>query len=259
MALSYGIHTLELNAEGYVSILRYLKVGSNRAVVRLGMERDPNAQQSQQNSGTGATAQDTSETSNHVISEVSLVTADSSGSTDSGESTATDANSGTTGTTDASGGETAGTGSTANDAGTSTDTAGTGTGQTTGDNTNTGQGDNTGDTQQQNGPQQNNGQQDTGGQQQGQTADTGGQNNGQTAPQIVYKIYVDEPAGALMFLDGNYIGYIPGSFDKVSGIHTVTLQRPGYNTMSYNIELDETPADRTFRFPELEPEDGGEH
>ncbi|MBQ6734050.1 MAG: PEGA domain-containing protein, partial [Lachnospiraceae bacterium] len=78
----------------------------------------------------------------------------------------------------------------------------------------------------------------------------------QQQPQIVNKIYVDEPAGALMFLDGNYIGYIPGSFDKVSGIHTVTLQQPGYNTISYNIELDDTASDRTFRFPALVPQEG---
>ncbi|MBQ6733691.1 MAG: hypothetical protein IJR00_02160, partial [Lachnospiraceae bacterium] len=122
MALTYGIHTVELNASGYVTMLRYLKVGSERAVVRLGMERDTSAQTDTGDSGTGATAgaSATDTVPGNVVSEVSLVSTDSSatdttdssgtGATDNGQTDGTGATDTTGATTD-----TSGTGATARD------------------------------------------------------------------------------------------------------------------------------------------------
>ncbi|MBR0164204.1 MAG: PEGA domain-containing protein, partial [Lachnospiraceae bacterium] len=69
-----------------------------------------------------------------------------------------------------------------------------------------------------------------------------------------HNVYVDTPAGARLYVDGNYVGFVPASFEKVRGIHTITLAREGYKTISYNIELDAAPTDKTFRFGDLIPQ-----
>ena len=66
-----------------------------------------------------------------------------------------------------------------------------------------------------------------------------------------YKVYVDAPTDAELYLDGNYIGIVPSSFTKVSGTHTVTLRRSGYTTRSYSISIDSSKCDRTYSFPDL--------
>ena len=68
------------------------------------------------------------------------------------------------------------------------------------------------------------------------------------------RIYVDAPSGAAFYLDGNFIGFVPVSFDKEGGVHTVTLSQEGRRTISYNIELDNDKSDKTFNFPAMEPE-----
>lgn len=62
------------------------------------------------------------------------------------------------------------------------------------------------------------------------------------------------PSGAVLYVDGNYIGYIPVSFERVPGIHTVTLQQEGRRTISYNIDIGEGSGDKTFTFAPLDLE-----
>ena len=71
-----------------------------------------------------------------------------------------------------------------------------------------------------------------------------------------YKVYVDAPKGASLYVDNNYIGEVPTSFDKVSGRHTITLTRSGYESKSYTIKVDTTLHDKTYSFPELEKAKG---
>ncbi|WP_026507419.1 PEGA domain-containing protein [Butyrivibrio sp. MC2013] len=70
-----------------------------------------------------------------------------------------------------------------------------------------------------------------------------------------YNVYVDGPDGAELFLDGAYIGVIPTSFTKVTGNHTVTIRKRGYRTRSFSISLSPELTDKTYRFPDLEPEE----
>ncbi len=66
-----------------------------------------------------------------------------------------------------------------------------------------------------------------------------------------YKVYIDKPEGAEVYLDGNYIGIAPVSFKKEAGSHTITLRKTGYETRSYTINVDKEKKDSTFTFGDL--------
>lgn len=66
-----------------------------------------------------------------------------------------------------------------------------------------------------------------------------------------YKVYVDKPEGAEVYLNDNYIGMVPVSFKKETGTHTITLRKAGYETRSYTIFVDQEEKDSTFTFADL--------
>jgi hypothetical protein len=53
-------------------------------------------------------------------------------------------------------------------------------------------------------------------------------------------------------VDGEEVGEVPCSFDKVKGSHTITFTRDGYATKSYSIYVDGNKKDKLYEFPELE-------
>lgn len=65
------------------------------------------------------------------------------------------------------------------------------------------------------------------------------------------KIYVEKPKGVEVYLDGNYMGIAPVSFKKVTGSHTLTLRKAGYQTRSYTIYLYNDGEDITYSFADL--------
>lgn len=66
-----------------------------------------------------------------------------------------------------------------------------------------------------------------------------------------YKVYIDAPQGAEVYLDGNYVGISPTSFKKTAGAHVITLRKGGYETRSYTIQVDEEDKDISFSFADL--------
>lgn len=66
-----------------------------------------------------------------------------------------------------------------------------------------------------------------------------------------FKVHIDAPEKAEVYLDGNYVGIVPCSFKKTSGAHVVTLRRSGYTTRSYTIQVDDEEKDISFSFAEL--------
>ncbi len=68
-----------------------------------------------------------------------------------------------------------------------------------------------------------------------------------------YKVFVDAPAFAEVYLDGNYVGIAPTSFAKSEGSHIITLRRSGCETRSYTVSVDNEYKDVTFSFAELVP------
>ncbi len=66
-----------------------------------------------------------------------------------------------------------------------------------------------------------------------------------------YKVYVDAPEGAEVYLDGNYVGISPCSFKKTAGAHVITLRKTGYETRSYTVQLDDEEKDLSYSFADL--------
>ena len=66
-----------------------------------------------------------------------------------------------------------------------------------------------------------------------------------------YKVSVTAPKGAVLYVNSEYIGTVPCSFDKSSGKKTITLSQNGYNTVSYTISIANTAGDLTYAFPEM--------
>ena len=65
------------------------------------------------------------------------------------------------------------------------------------------------------------------------------------------KIYVEQPTGTEVYLDGNYIGIAPAGTAKVTGSHVITLSRQGCQTKSYTVNIANDGKDVTFSFSAL--------
>ncbi|MBE5884674.1 MAG: PEGA domain-containing protein [Lachnospiraceae bacterium] len=66
-----------------------------------------------------------------------------------------------------------------------------------------------------------------------------------------YKVYVDAPEGAEVYLDGNYVGISPCSFKKNAGSHVITLRQTGCETRSYTVQIDGEDKDISYSFADL--------
>ena len=65
------------------------------------------------------------------------------------------------------------------------------------------------------------------------------------------KILIEQPAGAMVYIDGAYVGVAPVSTQKVTGAHVITLSREGYQTKSYTVNISSEGGDVTFSFSAL--------
>ena len=68
-----------------------------------------------------------------------------------------------------------------------------------------------------------------------------------------YKVTIESPVGAEIYVDGNYVGIVPASFTKVAGNHEVTVRKSGYLTRSYTIDVDKEEKDVSYSFSDLTP------
>ena len=66
-----------------------------------------------------------------------------------------------------------------------------------------------------------------------------------------HKLYVQNPTGASIYIDGEFQGVSPGNFPKRIGTHVITFIRDGYQTMSYTIEVADDGRDSYYTFPDL--------
>lgn len=70
-----------------------------------------------------------------------------------------------------------------------------------------------------------------------------------------YKVIIEAPIGAEVYVDGNYVGIIPTSFSKKSGTHEVTIRKSGYKTRSYTLNVDDENKDVNYSFSDLTKEE----
>lgn len=66
-----------------------------------------------------------------------------------------------------------------------------------------------------------------------------------------YKVYIDAPESAEVYVDGTYVGISPCSFKKISGSHVITLRKTGCETRSYTVQVDEEEKDISYSFADL--------
>ncbi len=66
-----------------------------------------------------------------------------------------------------------------------------------------------------------------------------------------FKVTVEAPTGAEVYVDGNYVGISPVSFKKVAGTHTITLRQTGYVSRNYTIQIDSEAKDASYSFPAM--------
>jgi len=64
-------------------------------------------------------------------------------------------------------------------------------------------------------------------------------------------ITIKGPAGAGVYLDGDYVGLAPVTFPKVVGPHTITLYKTGYLIKSYTITATDNGENDEHTFPAL--------
>lgn len=69
-----------------------------------------------------------------------------------------------------------------------------------------------------------------------------------------YKINIDTPTGAEAYFDSEYIGTVPVSIPKQSGIHTIIFKKEGYKTKAYTIEISAEAQDEYFSFIAMQTE-----
>lgn len=94
----------------------------------------------------------------------------------------------------------------------------------------------------------------SGNQTSGNTSTTSGNSTaGNTISTTGYKVEINAPQGAEVYVDGNYVGIIPTSFKKEKGNYQITLRKNGYESQTYKIEVGEENKDRPFSFSELIP------
>ena len=68
---------------------------------------------------------------------------------------------------------------------------------------------------------------------------------------VEHKITVSAPDGASVYINGMYRGVAPCSFTKCVGKVTITLQKDGYETKSYSMEIIDDSQDTALSFPDL--------
>mgnify|MGYP002761680053 FL=1 len=68
-----------------------------------------------------------------------------------------------------------------------------------------------------------------------------------------YRVHIDAPENAEVYLDGSYVGISPCSFRKTSGSHVITLRKSGYETRSYTVQVDDEQKDVSYSFVDLIP------
>ncbi len=64
-------------------------------------------------------------------------------------------------------------------------------------------------------------------------------------------IYIQNPLGASVYLNGEFMCTSPGSFPKLIGTHVLTFIKEGYQTMSYTVEVGDDGLDAFFNMPDL--------
>lgn len=68
-------------------------------------------------------------------------------------------------------------------------------------------------------------------------------------------VTIEKPIGAYCYVDGNYMGNVPVTFDKTAGSHVITFSMKGCLAKSYTIQCQDNGQDDTYSFDALDSYD----
>lgn len=86
----------------------------------------------------------------------------------------------------------------------------------------------------------------------GSTEDSSGYiTDGDNIIDTKHKIYIQRPTGVSVYLDGDFMGISPVSFEKVMGSHVITLIKEGCETQSHIIDVINDKKDAYYKFDNL--------
>jgi hypothetical protein len=177
VTLEYGLHRMQVYADGYETVSQYIKVAEPSANISVELEKSEEETSSSDTSSNSNTASNTDNTSSTNTLSGSVSTDTSSGSVNNEESSTQESSSTEESSSD--------------------------------------------------------------------VAEASGK----------YKVYIDAPTGVEAYLDGNYIGITPVSFNKTAGSYVVSLRKTGYQTRSYTLQIDSEEKDLNYTFTDLLPLD----
>lgn len=232
--LSYGIHQMIAVADGYQTISKYIKVSMEYSSLDITLE--PKNSNDDENSDSGTISENSvsdNSVSGNSVSENSVSENSISGNSVSNNSSS-NMNGAQNSTTGMNGNET-----NTNSQNDNANNQNASTQNNNGENTNNGNGNN------------GNGNNGNSGGNNGGSQDSG--NNQVISNNGEYKVFIDAPVGAEVYVDGSYVGIAPVSFAKRQGSFEVTLRRTGYFTRSYTITVDDSNKDINYSFSELLP------
>lgn len=187
---TYGLHQIMAKAEGYDTVIQYLRVNGNSANVSITLEEEKERTISENSTTTGTT----SSTENNNTNTENQNTGNNNQNSNSSNKETTNANSSNSGSSNSSSSQSNSSDNTVSGSSTSGDLVSTG-----------------------------------------------------------YKVTIESPTGAEVYVDGNYVGIVPISFAKKSGSHEVTVRKSGYMTRTYTIDVDNEAKDISYSFSDLTP------
>lgn len=231
----YGEHMLIADAEGYKELRSTLKVGEPSATLTIELSKSEEQEEPEKDASTSA-----SDSSSEDASSSTAETSDS-----------TEASSGDTGSTGASAaGYSSSDSANSTDSGISSDAGSTSqNGSSVNPRTSEGSNPNhanTGSTESSVSTSATTGSTKS-------SAATTATTKVATGDRVIegYYISFDAPEDTTAYFDDIYIGEIPISFPKYSGVHSVTLKKKGYKTRSFTIDVDDAETNVIYSFPEL--------
>jgi hypothetical protein len=74
---------------------------------------------------------------------------------------------------------------------------------------------------------------------------------GTTETDSEHTVTVNSPSNVKVYVNDEYIGKSPVSFEKIIGTFTVTLSKKGYQTVSYTLTLEDDGESSSLSFPDL--------
>ncbi len=240
ISMEYGLHQLVATADGYETLTQYFRLEKESASLEVKLKVP------EENSKPDKDDEDDDESEESTESKESD---ESDESTESNESSSSSESDGTDESSSVS--ESSGTGESSS----ASESSGTDESSSASESNGTGESNSaseSSDFTESSTPEEGSTSEETEATDESSESDEGDTSTEESTPgSTTYKVYINQPEGAEIYLDGVYVGLVPCSFKKEPGAYVVTLRKSGYETRSYSIRIDDMSEDSIFNFADF--------